>query len=106
MLEPGDAHLYNLAAGDSSVWQPERALLAAVLADAIEVLQTPTKGASTRFQLHRALTERWVRGIEGQGPHFRFNWICAVLGLPAEAIREKALNNGLPNFKQKPSHWR
>lgn len=103
-LFPGDSYLHSLeerAPGE----QPEKALLSAILIDAIEILKHDPKGLPNKFQRLRFDALRWVRGEEGAGPHFRFADLCLYLDLPVEATREAILSGGGPR-RLRLSAWR
>ena len=92
-LHPGDSYLHSLETRQPGE-QPEKALLAAILIDAIEILRTDLRGKPNKT--HRLVwqADAWIKGIEGAGSHFRFAEVCLYLNLPVEATREAILSGG------------
>ena len=103
-LFPGDSYLHSLEATAPGE-QPEKALLSAILIDAIEILKTDPQGAPNNAQRLRWNAIHWVRGEEGPGHHFRFVDLCLYLDLPVEATREAILSGG-GSRRLRLSAWR
>jgi hypothetical protein len=68
---------------------PERRLMAAILADAVECLQKNVSAPSRRRRRLFREAEEWIRS-EDIAWIFSFRNICDVLGVDAEALRQRA----------------
>jgi len=104
--DPGDSYLAAVEAACPHVdLQPEKALLMAILADAIEVVSEPAYMDSAKTRMLRANTVRWMKGEEEKGSHFTFVEICHHLDLEPDETRV-ALLQSERRFRSHPKVWK
>lgn len=102
----GDSYLFAVQDACSHVEiQPEKALLMAILADAIQVVSEPSYMDSAKTRMLRANTVRWMKGEEGKGAHFTFVEICHHLDLEPDETRV-ALLQSERRFRSHPKVWK